>query len=194
MLQGRPSRRSNPDQHAGHVERRCLPSAICSIVTDGVSALPAALEQAEKDRPRARRGDGGGERLFAVPRAERTAGQAPDLAEKIHRPPARRKDRKDAAERAIAELRTPPRRLASRAAGPGRVTSAVQRDGPRGGSPRYDPCLSAAAFHRLSRRIDSLRTRRSADRRGPRHLAVRRHRPLPGETERASAFAGSVPH
>ena len=97
---------SKPDARAdeppGRVNDDAAVSALLDQLTDGVSALPEALEQAEKDR---RLRAAATRELLASPELKKMAGQAPDLRTKIT---AARKeqDRKDAAaEQAIAELR-----------------------------------------------------------------------------------------
>ena len=96
----------NPDARADDRARRvnddAAISALLDRLTDGVSALPEALEQAEKER---RVRAEATRELLASPELKKMAGQAPDLRKKITS--ARdEEDRKDAAaERAIAELR-----------------------------------------------------------------------------------------
>jgi hypothetical protein len=90
------------DERARHVNDDAAVSALLDRLTDGVSALPEALEQAEKDR---RLRAEATRELLASPELRRMAGHDPDLRRKITS--ARdEEDRKDAStERAIAELR-----------------------------------------------------------------------------------------
>jgi len=99
---GAPKPVAEPDERAGRVSDDAAVSDLLDRLTDGVSALPAALEQAEKDR---RVRAEATRELLASPELKRMAGQAPDLRQKITSA-RKEEDRKDAAgERAIAELR-----------------------------------------------------------------------------------------